>query len=159
MFESVRRGFRLIKALWASHNTRYNPHCWITGTPEIGEGVWIGAFTLIDGQGGLKIGKGTDISSGVHIVTHSTAWRCVTERKYPVNDRSPIEIGDYCFIGENATVLRGAKIGHHSVIGAGTVVTEFMEIPPYSLAVGVPARIVRSMKEEIEKKIKESGAR
>lgn len=143
----------LIQRLKDSHNPRYNAHCWITGNPEIGEGVWIGAFTLIDGQGGLKIGKGTDISSGAHIVTHSTAWRCVTERKFPVNERAPIEIGDYCFIGENATILRGAKIGHHSIVGAGSVVTEFTEIPPYSLVYGVPARIVRSIEADIQKKV------
>ena len=51
---------------------RFNPHCWITGEPEIGEKTWIGAFTLIDGLGGLKIGRGCDISSGVQILTHST---------------------------------------------------------------------------------------
>ena len=37
----------------------YNPFCWIAGNPSIGEGTWIGAFTLIDGLGGLKIaGRG-----------------------------------------------------------------------------------------------------
>ena len=144
----------LLKGLWrriTAHSFRYNPHCWIIGNPQIGEGVWIGAFTLIDAQGGLKIGKWTDISSGAHIVTHSTVWRCVSERRFPANERSPVEIGDYCFVGENATILRGAKIGHHSVIGAGAVVTEFTEIPPYSLATGVPAKVVRNIKEEIEK--------
>lgn len=138
-----------------SHNPRFNPHCWITGEPKIGEGVWIGAYTLIDGQGGLTIGRGTDISSGAHIITHSTVWRCVTEHRYPVNDRAPIEIGEFCFIGENSTILRGTKIGHHSIIAAGAVVKEFSDIPPYSLVAGVPARVVRSIKEEIEKKAME----
>src|SRR5262245_35103361 len=143
MFKSLKKWC----SLFQSHSDRFNPHCWITGEPQIGEGVWIGAFTLIDGQGGLKIGKGTDISSGAHIVTHSTVWRCVTERRYPVNDRASVEIGDYCFIGENATILRGSKIGHHSVIGAGAVVTEFSDIPPYSLVVGVPGKVVRTIKD------------
>ncbi len=146
------------KRLKESHNLQYNAHCWITGNPRIGEKVWIGAFTLIDGQGGLKIGRGTDISSGVHIITHSTVWRCVTERRFPTNEQAPVEIGDYCFIGENATILRGAKIGHHSIIGAGAVVTEFATIPPYSLVVGVPGRVVRSIQDEILKKIPEGQA-
>lgn len=128
----------------------YNPHAWIIGNPKIGEGTWIGAFTLIDGQGGLTIGKGCDISCGAHILTHSTVKRCVTERAYNQVDRSPTEIGDYVFIGENATILRGVTIGHHSVIGAGSVVKEETVIPPYSLVVGIPARIVRDIHGEVE---------
>ena len=129
---------------------QYNPFAWITGDPEIGEGCWIGAFTLIDGLGGLKIGRHCDISSGVKIISHSTARRCLTERVHGVLDKRSTEIGDHVFIGSNAVVLMGAKVGHHSLIGAGTVVLEGMEIPPYSLVAGVPARIVRSVQDEIE---------
>ncbi len=128
----------------------YNPHAWIIGNPKIGEGTWIGAFSLIDGQGGLEIGKGCDISSGAHLLTHSTVWRCLSERRYNQVDRAPTRIGDYVFIGENATILKGADIGHHCVIGAGTVVKENTKIPPYSLVVGVPGRIVRNLKKEID---------
>jgi acetyltransferase-like isoleucine patch superfamily enzyme len=151
------KNFRLfLNRLKESHNERYHPHSWIIGNPEIGEKVWIGAFTLIDGQGGLKIGRGTDISSGAHILTHSTVKRCITERRYPTNERAPVEIGEYCFIGENATILRGVKIGHHSVIGAGALVTEFMEIPPYSMVFGVPAKVIRNIEPEIEKMVQEN---
>ncbi|HEY9869345.1 MAG TPA: acyltransferase [Candidatus Obscuribacterales bacterium] len=129
---------------------RYNEHCWITGEPEIGEGTWIGAFTLIDAQGGLTIGKGVDISCGAAILTHSTVRRCVTERVYNKVDRSPTVIEDYVFIGENAVILMGCRIGHHSIIGAGAVVLEGTQIPPYSLAVGVPARVVRSIEKDID---------
>ncbi len=131
-------------------DNRYNPHAWIIGNPEIGEGCWIGAFTLIDGQGGLKIGRECDISSGAHILTHSTVRRCVTERRYNEVDRSPVEIGDHVFIGENATILPGVRVGHHSIIGAGAVVLEDSVIPPYSLVVGVPARVVRNIRDEVE---------
>jgi len=128
---------------------KYNPFAWIAGDPQIGEGCWIGAFTLIDGLGGLKIGRGCDISSGAQILSHSTAQRCLTERVHDVVDKRPTEIGDHVFIGSNAVVLMGAKVGHHSIIGAGAVVREGMEIPPYSLVVGVPARIVRSVRDEV----------
>src|SRR5262245_21538310 len=114
----------------------YNDHCWVRGEPEIGEGTWIGAFTLIEGRGGLTIGKGVDVSCGAAILTHSTAKRCVTERKYDKVDTRPTVIEDYVFIGENAVVLMGCRIGHHSIIGAGAVVLEDTVIPPYSLAVG-----------------------
>jgi acetyltransferase-like isoleucine patch superfamily enzyme len=127
----------------------YNPHCWITGSPEIGEGTWIGAFTLIDGQGGLKIGRGCDISSGAQILTHSTVRRCLSERRYNQVDRRPTVIEDHVFIGTSAVVLMGCHIGHHSVVAAGAVVLEGTEVPPYSVVAGVPARVVRSVRAEV----------
>lgn len=128
----------------------YNPHAWIIGEPKIGKGTWIGAFCLIDGKGGLEIGVGCDIASGVHIYTHSTVLRCISERCYNHVDCAPTKVEDYVFIGANATVLMGAEIGHHSVIGAGTVVKENTKIEPYSLFAGVPGRLIRNLKEEVE---------
>lgn len=128
----------------------YNPFCWVAGTPEIGEGTWIGAFTLIDGLGGLKIGKGCNISSGAQILSHSTARRCVTERQHPDVDKKPTELGDFVFVGANAVVQMGARIGDHCIIGAGAVVLEDAVIPPCSLVVGVPARVVRDIRAEIK---------
>lgn len=138
-------------------SNRYNPHAWIIGNPMIGEGTWIGAFTLVDGRGGLSIGLGCDISSGAHLLTHSSAWRCVTERGYNRVDQWPTVIEDFVFVGENATVLMGVRIGHHSIVAAGSVVLEGTIIPPYSLVAGVPARIVRSIKQDIDS-FKASGA-
>lgn len=141
-------------------SNKFNPHALVINNPEIGEGTWIGAFTVIDGIGGLRIGKGCNISCGVHIITHSTVKRCVTERKYSEIEKSGTVIEDCVFIGEHATVLMGAHIGHHSIIAAGTVVKENTVIPPYSLVAGVPGAIVRDIKDEIEiwiKEIKELG--
>ncbi len=128
---------------------RFNPHCWITGKPEIGDGTWIGAFTLIDGLGGLKIGRHCDISSGAQILSHSTARRCVAELAKSEIDYAKTEIGDHVFIGTNAVVLMGANIGHHSVIAAGTVVLQGTVIPPYSLVAGVPGIVKRNLECEI----------
>jgi acetyltransferase-like isoleucine patch superfamily enzyme len=129
---------------------KYNPLAWIVGEPQIGDKCWIGAYTLIDGLGGLTIGKGCDISSGVQILTHSTARRCVTERVHNQIDKKPTRIGDYVFIGTHATILMGCDIGHHSIIAAGTVILEDTAIPPYSLVAGVPGKIIRSIEDEIE---------
>lgn len=128
----------------------YNPHCWITGEPEIGCDTWIGAFTLIDGLGGLDIGKGVNISCGASVLTHSTAKRCVTERGWNQIDYAATKIEDYVFIGQNATILMGCTIGHHSIIGAGAVVLENTRIPPYSMVAGVPARVIRSIEHDVE---------
>lgn len=114
----------------------YNPLAWFVGSPTIGEGTWIGPFCLIDGSGGLTIGRGCDISAGVQIYTHSTVRRCVTERAQET-ERRPVVIGDHTFIGANAVVMMGVTIGSHCVVGAGAVVTR--DIPDGSAALGVPA--------------------
>lgn len=125
----------------------YNKHAWILGNPEIGDRVWIGAFCLIDAAlAPLEIGRGTNVSSGAQILTHSTVKRAVSEGRFGEVESAPVEIGEFCFIGTNATVLMGTKIGHHSVIAAGTVVPQFMVVPPYSLLAGVPAKIIGSSK-------------
>ena len=116
---------------------RYNPHAWITGDPEIGEGTWIGAFTIIDGSGGLRIGSGCDVSSGVQIYTHSSMKRCVSGRAYPHVDRAPVRIGDRVFLGANAVVNMGVTIGDEAVVAAGAVVTR--DVPARTVVAGVPA--------------------
>ena len=117
----------------------YNPLAWFVGEPQIGPGTWIGPFCLIDGSGGLVIGHSCNVSGGVHIYTHSTAKRCVTDRNVALQ-RSPVSIGDYTFIGANAVVQMGVTIGDHCIIGAGAVVS--VDLPDCSVAVGVPARVV-----------------
>jgi acetyltransferase-like isoleucine patch superfamily enzyme len=118
----------------------YNPHAWFVGEPEIGPGCWIGAFTVIDGSGGLSIGKGCDISAGAQIYTHSTVRRVLSERDAPI-ERARTTIGDYVHVGAGAVILMGAEIGHHSVVAAGAVVPQFMKVPAWSVVVGVPATI------------------
>lgn len=126
---------------------QYNSLTWISGTPDIGEDVWIGAFCLIDSSyNTLTIGKGTNISSGAQVLTHSTVRRCISERIYTEIDSLPTEIGEFCFIGTNAVILMGAKVGHHSVVAAGAVVTQNTIIPPYSIVAGVPAKIIGNSK-------------
>jgi acetyltransferase-like isoleucine patch superfamily enzyme len=119
---------------------RWNEHSWVVGEPDVGEGTWIGAFTVVDGSGGLTIGRGCDISSGAHIYTHSTVRRCVSGRAYPEVERRPVMIGDHVFIGANAVVNMGVTIGDGAVIGAGAVVTK--DVPSGSIVAGVPARVV-----------------
>ena len=134
----------------------YNPHCWITFEPEIGEETWIGAFTLLDGRGGLSIGRSCNISCGAQILTHSTVRRCITERRYDSIDTLPTVVEDYVFVGSNAVILMGCHIGHHSVIAAGAVVLEKTKVPPYSLVAGVPARVIRDLRADVEKWVSEA---
>ena len=118
----------------------YNQHAWIIGDPQIGPGTWIGAFTVIDGSGGLTIGAGCDISCGAQIYTHSSVHRCVSGREYPAIDRKATSIGDRVFIGANAVVNMGLSIGDEAVVAAGAVVTR--DVPARTVVAGVPARPV-----------------
>jgi acetyltransferase-like isoleucine patch superfamily enzyme len=119
---------------------RWNEHAWVVGEPVVGEGTWIGAFTMIDGSGGLTIGAGCDISTGAQIYTHSSAKRCVSGRRFDVVEREPVVIGDRVFIGAGAIVQMGVTIGDEAVVGAGAVVTT--DVPARAIVAGVPARVV-----------------
>src|SRR4051812_8313290 len=118
----------------------WNEHAWVVGEPTVGEGTWIGAFTLVDGSGGLTIGAGCDISSGAQIYTHSSARRCVSGRRYDEVERQPVVIGDRVFIGAGAIVNMGVVIGDEAVVAAGAVVTT--DVPARAIVAGVPARVV-----------------
>ena len=65
----------------------------------------------------------------------------MTDKEYA----RPITIGDNCWIAGNVSVCGGVTIGEGSVIGAGSVVTR--DIPPHSLAAGVPCRVIREITE------------
>lgn len=55
----------------------------------------------------------------------------------------PVTIGDYVWIGMNCLILKGVTIGEGAIIGAGSVVTR--DVPPFCLAAGSPARVLRSL--------------
>ncbi|MGN0601244.1 MAG: sugar O-acetyltransferase [Oscillospiraceae bacterium] len=64
---------------------------------------------------------------------------------YDIEYGKPIKIGDDCWIASNVIICAGVTIGNNCVIGAGSVVTR--DIPPNSLAVGNPCRVIRKIKE------------
>ena len=123
----------------------WNPFVWVVGEPEVGEGTWVGPFCLLDGSGGLVIGRSCDLAAGVQVYTHSTARRCVTERAVDT-DRAPVRIGDHSFIGAHSVVLMGVTIGSGCIIGAGSIVTT--DVPDGTCARGVPARVVGTVDPE-----------
>ena len=58
-----------------------------------------------------------------------------------------VEVGDYSLIGMGAIVLAGARIGAYSILGAGTLIKENAVVPPRSVVLGVPGRVVREVTE------------
>lgn len=120
---------------------RFHPLVWIVGSPEIGEGVYIGGLSEVNAKGAkVKIGDNCDIASFVTINCADSHKKCIGLSAEV--ERRDILIGDHVFIGSHSVIKGGARIGHHSVIAAGTIVGA-IEIPPYSLVVGNPA-VVKS---------------
>jgi acetyltransferase-like isoleucine patch superfamily enzyme len=117
---------------------------------EIGEGVDIfGAnlFTFGSEPYLVSIGNHVTISHNVDFITHDGAMR-VARAKYPgAYLYGRIRVSDGCFLGAHSVLLPGASVGAGSVIGSGSVVTD--EIPPGVVAVGAPAKPVKTVEEYI----------
>jgi acetyltransferase-like isoleucine patch superfamily enzyme len=112
---------------------------YVYGEVKVGRNTWIGPYTMLDGTGGgLEIGDSCCISAGAQIYTHDTVRRTLSGMTRDP-ERSPVRIGDCSYIGAASVITRGVTLGDHVVIGAGAVVKS--DIPPYSVAVGVPARV------------------
>jgi len=112
------------------------------GDITIGSKVNIGTFSFLAGYGGLSMGDKVAIASHVVIMTylHGFSDRSVAIRDQDVELR-PVVIEENVWIGTHALIMPGVRIGTGSVIGAGSVVTK--DIPPYSVAVGSPARVIK----------------
>ena len=110
------------------------------GRIETGIDVYVGPFTTIYGHGGISIGKDTLISMHCRILSSDHALPPPGTIIRSVADvLKPTRIGADVWLGAGVTVLGGVTIGDGSVVGAGAVVTK--DLPPYSIAVGVPATL------------------
>ncbi|MFI2812766.1 MULTISPECIES: gamma carbonic anhydrase family protein [Microbulbifer] len=67
------------------------------------------------------------------------------------------EIGDYTLVGINAVILNGARIGRGCVIGANALVTEKMEVPDFSMVLGSPGKVVKTLDESMLELLKASS--
>jgi len=111
----------------------------------IGDHVWIGQGCFLHSAGGIEIGKAVGIGPGVTILTSahkdddSSIPVMANELEY-----KKVIIQDGCDIGVGAIILPGVTIGEGAIIGAGSVVNR--NVPPYSVAAGVPAQIIRNRK-------------
>lgn len=116
---------------------------------SIGDNTLIEQMAHIIGFGNVKIGKGCLISARCFI---SSCNHIYEEIDKPVFEQGliskDVEIGDNCFIGMDVKIFAGSKIGKNVIIGANSIVTG--EIPPYSVAVGIPAKVIK--KYDFEKK-------
>lgn len=108
---------------------------------SVGARTSIGAYNVIWGQGGVTIGEGCLLGPNVVIVSEDHEFADSSlEIRLQGHRRGAIIIGNDCWLGSGVVVTRGVTIGDGCVIGANSVVT--MDLPPYSVAVGAPARVV-----------------
>lgn len=110
---------------------------------SIADGTYIGHSCHIVATDSLKIGKDVLIADRVYMSDNVHGYRDpeIAVILQPVEFKGSVEIGDGSWIGENVAII-GAKIGRHCVIGANSVVTR--DIPDYCVAVGSPARIIKT---------------
>jgi carbonic anhydrase/acetyltransferase-like protein (isoleucine patch superfamily) len=94
---------------------------------SVGERSNIQDLCMLHADPGIPCSVGCRVTVGHRAILHG----CVIE--------------DDCLIGMGAIVLNGARVGQGSVIGAGALVKESMSVPAGSVAIGVPARIVRAV--------------
>ncbi len=128
----------------------------VIGDVSLGDevSIWFGAVLRGDADT-ITIGNRSNIQDNA--VVH-------------VDPDFPTKIGESCIIGHGAivhgatlannvlvgmraTIMNGAYIGEFSIIGAGALVPEGMQIPPYSLVLGMPAKIVKNINEHQKEKI------
>ena len=111
----------------------------IIGDVSIGDNTWIGPNVILDGSGGLIIGSNVSISAGVQIYTHDNIDQSTS---LGVTDivHAPTTIGNGVYIGPNAVIQKGCKIGDYAIIGALSFVNT--DIPEGAKVIGIPARIM-----------------
>lgn len=113
-----------------------------TGGITIGNRVYIGKNCILASDIGITIGDNTMFAEYVSIID---ADHGIEKNGVPIRDQElkpkPVTIGSDVWIGRGCAVLKGISIGEGAVIGANSVVTS--DIPPYAIACGAPARIIR----------------
>jgi acetyltransferase-like isoleucine patch superfamily enzyme len=113
------------------------------GYIRIGEGSYIGAYSQVWGHAGVEIGSHVLAAPGLLIVPYQHTFTDVNTPIYlQGGSQQRVVIEDDVYLGMGMRVLSGVTIGRGSVVGAGAVVTR--DVPPLSIAVGVPARVIRT---------------
>ena len=121
----------------------------IVGDVEIGDhsSVWFNSVVRGD-VNIIRIGKHTNIQDGSILHVMKDEYSLTLHDHVTVGHGVMLhgcEIESHCLIGMRATILNNARIGAHSIVGAGALVTEGTVIPPRSLVLGLPAKVKRGL--------------
>lgn len=114
---------------------------WGPGSIEIGSCCEVGFDSVIYSQQEVHIGSNCLFAAGCYIIdSNHGIERGELIRNQKSTVKGPVVIGDDVWLGAHVVVTSGVTIGDGAVIGAGAVVNR--DIPPYAIAVGVPAKVV-----------------
>ena len=110
---------------------------------DIGDGAYIGNRAHIIACLHMRIGRNVVLADGVYITDNLHGFEDVTVpvMQQPLVCPGEVVIDDEVWLGEGVCVLPNVTIGRHSIIGSNSVVTK--DIPAYSVAVGVPAKVIK----------------
>lgn len=124
-----------------------HPLAFVAGDVTIGPRVSIWPTAVVRGDtAAVTIGAGSNIQDG-SVVHVDHGLPCIIGERVAVGHRAIVHgasVEDDCLIGMGAILLNRVRVGSGSIVGAGSVCPEGMEIPRDSLVIGVPARVVRS---------------
>jgi acetyltransferase-like isoleucine patch superfamily enzyme len=112
--------------------------CWKDAHIRIGSGTYLNRNTEIVAAKSVALGR--DCKIGRDVLIMDTDQHPVPGQPFVP---APVAIEDRVWIGARAMILKGVTIGHDSIIGAGAIVTR--DVPPLSVAVGQPARVIRQI--------------
>lgn len=139
------------KSIYIGNNVFIQYKTWLASEALTGEtrseliiedGCTIGHFNHIYATKSIILHKNVLTADKVYIADNLHGYEDINIpiKKQPIIQKGTVEIGEGSWLGENVCVL-GAHIGKHCIIGANSVVTK--DIPDYSVAVGVPARVIK----------------
>ena len=139
------------------------PSATVIGDVQAGDDVsfWFGVVARGD-VNWIRIGSGTNIQDGGKLHVTTDRFPLTLGDRVSVGHGAIVHgctIGDDCLIGIGATVLDGASIGSGSIVAAGALVPEGTQIPDGSLALGIPAKVIRPVSEEERKRIRYTAER
>ena len=116
-----------------------------TGYINVGKNVYIGTGTTLIGHMGLEIGDDCLLAQNIQLTPYSHIFDDHNSIIYSQGGHcKKVTIGRDVYIGMRAAIMYSGDIGEGSVIGAGSVVVK--PIPPYSVAVGCPAKVIKERK-------------
>lgn len=109
----------------------------------IGDGTTLAGGCVVSAAMSVRIGSHVGLSRNVYVADHTHEYQGPTEllEDQGITQVEPVEIGDGAWIGENAFVFPGVRIGRRAVVSANSVVTS--DVPAYTVVAGQPARVVR----------------
>lgn len=133
-----------------------HPAATVVGDVTLGAdvSVWPGAVLRGD-RDAIRVGAETNVQDGA-VLHCDPGLPCVIGKRVTIGHRAVVHgavVEDGALIGIGAVVLNGAVIGEGALVAAGAVVGEGKVIPPHSLVVGVPAKVLRPLNEEQRERV------